>query len=35
MATHEGLEPTGWRIHLSHVITRLSRLDQSEAIVLL
>lgn len=35
MATHEELESVRWRIHLSHIITGLSKLDQSEGIVLL
>lgn len=35
MATHEELESVRWRIHLSHIITGLSKLDQSESIVLL
>lgn len=35
MATHEELESVRWRIHLSRIITGLSKLDQSEGIVLL
>lgn len=30
MATHEELESVRWRIHLSPIITGLSKLDQSE-----